>query len=179
MTSRAGLRGCKEKKAMNKEKSIETVFDETDEAIAAAFGDASAWPRPSAGFRERCAARVAEIVAERKARRARWVFARAQWMKIAAVLLVVAGFAAVMLRPQGDALVATDGVGRQGALVAQFGPALDADGLYEEVEETCEVAPMPDARALLAEAAKKTLPDNPATKMLGALCLAALKTAGI
>ena len=166
-------------KAMKNEKTKEVVFDAVDEAIAAALGDASAWPAPPAGFRERCAARVAELVSENSARRARWVFGGAQWMKVAAILLVVAGFAAVMLRPQGDALVASAGGEQDGAVIAQTGAAQHADGLYEEIEEVCEEESMPDTKALLADAAKKTLPNSPATKMLGALCMAALKAAGV
>ena len=159
---------------MKNENTDKTEFDKTDEAIAAVFGDVSAWPVPPAGFRERCAARVEELVLENRARRARWAFAGVQWTRVAAVLVVMLCFAAVVLRPQGDETAASAATEPQGALVAQ-----SADGLYEEVEEVCEEAPMPGGGAHLADVAKKMLPRTPATKVFGSLCMASVKAAGL
>ena len=52
----------------------ETEFDELDATIAAALGDASAWPVPCAGFEERCVTRVKGILEEGEKRRPFWSF---------------------------------------------------------------------------------------------------------
>lgn len=165
---------------MKSEKTRDMEFDAVDEAIAAALGEATAWPVPPAGFKERCADRVAKIVAEGKSPRAQGFFAGMLWMKAAAILLILLGFATILFRYQQETspqFLAGAETGE--ALIAQSEPTLIADGLYEEVEECGEVQPLPTDIELIAEAAKATIPQTPATKMVGSLCLAALKLTGV
>ena len=59
-------------KAMNNTNHKKTGFDELDAALAAALGDASAWPAPRDGFEERCVACVEGILKGKKMRRPFW-----------------------------------------------------------------------------------------------------------
>lgn len=75
----------------------ETEFDELDATIAAALGDASAWPVPCAGFEERCVARVERILEESEKRRPFWSFGGGAFLKVAASIAVMLGGAAMVL----------------------------------------------------------------------------------
>ena len=74
----------------------ETEFDELDAAIAAALGDASAWPVPCAGFEERCVARVEGILEEGRPRRSFWSFGGGAFLKVAASLAVMLGAVSIV-----------------------------------------------------------------------------------
>ena len=74
----------------------ETEFDELDATIAAALGDASAWPVPCAGFEERCVARVEGILGEGERRRPFWSFGGGAFLKVAASIAVMLGGAAIV-----------------------------------------------------------------------------------
>jgi len=74
----------------------EKEFDELDATIAAALGDASAWPVPCAGFEERCVARVEGILAESEKRRRFWSFGRGAFLKVAASIAVMLGGASIV-----------------------------------------------------------------------------------
>ena len=75
----------------------ETEFDELDATIAAALGDASAWPVPCAGFEERCVARVEGILEEGEKRRPFWSFGGGAFLKVAASIAVMLGGASMVL----------------------------------------------------------------------------------
>ena len=75
----------------------EAESDELDAAIAAALGDASAWPVPCAGFEERCVARVEGILEEGEKRRQFWSFGGGAFLKVAASLAVMLGSASIVL----------------------------------------------------------------------------------
>lgn len=75
----------------------ETEFDELDATIAAALGDASAWPVPCAGFEERCVTRVKGILAEGEKRRPFWSFGGGVFLKVAASIAVMLGAASIVL----------------------------------------------------------------------------------
>ena len=87
---------------MNDANHKETGFDELDAAIAAALGDASAWPVPRAGFEERCVARVEGILEEGEMRRPFWSFGRATFLKLAASLAVMFGAYAIVFNAIED-----------------------------------------------------------------------------
>lgn len=87
---------------MKDAKCKETEYDELDAAIAAALGDASAWPAPRAGFEERCVARVEGILEEGEKRRPFWTFGRAAFLKIAASLAVLLGTSAIVFNAIED-----------------------------------------------------------------------------
>ena len=75
----------------------ETEFDELDATIAAALGDASAWPVPCAGFEERCVTRVKGILEEGEKRRPFWSFGGGVFLKVAASIAVMLGAASIVL----------------------------------------------------------------------------------
>ena len=101
---------------MKDAKCKETKYDELDAAIAAALGDASAWPAPRAGFEERCVTRVEGILEEGERRRPFWSFGGGAFLKVAASLAVMLGGASIVLNAivrfdppvpaQGDAGIA-------------------------------------------------------------------------
>lgn len=160
---------------MNNKETKETKFDEVDAIIASALADESSWPVPDAGFEERCERRVMEIVSEKKERRSFWAFGRAQWMKIAAILLVALGFAVFLVPGRDGSSIA--GVGSADGVLVAHG----CDDLYEEVEEFCEI-PEEDLgrQERLANAAKRSLPKSPTAKVLKSLCVAvATKLSGV
>ena len=152
---------------MNNKETKETKFDEVDAIIASALADESSWPVPDAGFEERCERRVMEIVSEKKERRSFWAFGRAQWMKIAAILLVALGFAVFLVPREGGFPLVGAGEA-DGTLIAHGG-----EEVYEEVEEFCEI---PEERLgreeRLANAAKRSLPKPAAARVLKSLCIA-------
>ena len=74
----------------------EPEFDDLDAAIAAALGDASAWPVPRDGFEERCAARVEEILQADQTRRPFRLFGWTPFLKLAASFAVVLGTASLV-----------------------------------------------------------------------------------
>lgn len=88
----------------------EAEFDELDATIAAALGDASAWPLPCTGFEDRCVARVEGILEEGKKRRPFWSFGGGAFLKVAASLAVMLGGTSIVLNaivrssPQAPAL---------------------------------------------------------------------------
>ena len=88
---------------MKDAKRKETEYDELDATIAAALGDASAWPAPRAGFEERCVARVEGILKKGEKRRPFWTFGRAAFLKIAASLAVLLGTSAIVFNAVEDA----------------------------------------------------------------------------
>lgn len=75
----------------------ETEFDELDATIAAALGDASAWPLPCAGFEERCVAHVERLLEEGEKHRPFWSFGGSAFLKVAASLAVMLGGASIVL----------------------------------------------------------------------------------
>ncbi len=87
---------------MNDANHKETGFDELDAALAAALGDASAWPAPRAGFEERCVARMEGILKGNKMRRPFWSFGRAAFLKLAASLAVLLGVYAFVFYELAD-----------------------------------------------------------------------------
>ena len=82
---------------MKDAKCKETKYDELDAGIAAALGDASAWPAPRAGFEERCVTRVEGILEEGERRRPFWSFGGGVFLKVAASLAVMLGAATIVL----------------------------------------------------------------------------------
>ena len=90
----------------------EPEFDDLDAAIAAALGDASAWPVPRDGFEERCAARVEEILQADQTRRPFRLFGGTPFLKLAASFAVVLGTASLVY----NAVVARVWRRRNGAL---------------------------------------------------------------
>ena len=82
---------------MKDAKCKETKYDELDAGIAAALGDASAWPAPRAGFEERCGTRVEGILEEGERRRPFWSFGGGAFLKVAASIAVMLGGAAIVL----------------------------------------------------------------------------------
>ena len=88
---------------MNDANHKETGFDELDAALAAALGDASAWPAPRAGFEERCVACVEGILKGKKMRRPFWsLFGRVAFLKLAASLAVLLGAYALVFNELAD-----------------------------------------------------------------------------
>ena len=83
-------------KAMNDNKQKDTEFDELDAAVAAALADDSAWPVPSAGFEERCVARIEELVGKSVTKRTLWPPRRWALLKIAAVFVAMLAFSSVV-----------------------------------------------------------------------------------
>lgn len=81
---------------MNDNKQKDTGFDELDAAIAAALADDSAWPAPSAGFEDRCVARIEEIIRKSEAQRALWPPGKWTLLKIAAVFVAMLAFSSVV-----------------------------------------------------------------------------------
>ncbi|MBQ9432382.1 MAG: hypothetical protein IJU44_12615 [Kiritimatiellae bacterium] len=88
---------------MNDAKEKEQEFDELDAVIAAALSDESAWNVPRAGFEDRCAARVEEILNAGKARRSFWSFGNTPFLKLAAVLVVMLAISAILFNVGSDA----------------------------------------------------------------------------
>ena len=87
---------------MNNTNHKKTGFDELDAALAAALGDASAWPAPRDGFEERCVARVEGILEEGEMRRPFWSFGRATFLKLAASLAMLLGAYALVFNELAD-----------------------------------------------------------------------------
>ena len=88
---------------MNDAKEKKREFDELDAVIAAALSDESAWPAPRAGFEDRCAARVEEILNADKVRRSFWSFGNTPFLKLAAVLAVMLAISAILFNVGSDA----------------------------------------------------------------------------
>ena len=116
----------------------ETEFDELDATIAAALGDASAWPVPCAGFEERCVACVEGILEEGVKRRSFWSFGGGAFLKVAASLAVVLGGASIVLNAivRYNPLVPAPG---DAGIAAYAGPAAnDIGGKSERMVKMLE-----------------------------------------
>ncbi len=159
---------------MNNTEAKETKFDEVDAIIASALTEESAWPAPADGFEERLAARVGEIVAEaeKEAGRREWTFTWARWARLAAIFLVVLGFAVFFLPVrEGAAPAAGEQEGASAALARSCGAGED---LYEEVVESYEFPDNADDKeSIIDEATRKLVPNSPMKKILRTICVAA------
>jgi len=109
----------------------ETEFDELDAAIAAALGDASAWPVPCVGFEERCVAQVEGILEEGERRRSFWSFVGGAFLKVAASLAVMLGGASIVL----NAIVGSD---PQVPALGDAGIAAYAEPAANDIGSKCE-----------------------------------------
>lgn len=162
---------------MNEEKTVSenAEFDEIDARLVAALAEEpSEWPTPRAGFEERCAARVAELLKERDERRGSWIPAVRLVTRIAAALAVGLGVVWYVASRTPAANLA-EGGGEPRAHVAANDEDAAADGVdYEDCTLVVvgEEVSLEDARReLLSGILAGLIPSSSRGRALRSICV--------